>query len=201
MSIDATSTFDVWNGNPVYIDYLTGSGTVTLSINTGVNWAGARNLTVGVNNGSGSFSGVIAGNSSRDGGTLSLTGTVVNSGTMQFTGGAQISATSALFINNGFLDLMTAAPALPAHFINNGVVLDRSQVRVWQTIVTGTDFKVSIQGYTGHSYQLQRTDSIGAGSNWLSLGSAQAGAGQQITFADSGGVSGASRFYRILVSP
>ncbi len=96
LSIDATSTFDLWNGNPVYVDALKGAGNVIISLNTGVNWAGARSLTVGVNNGSGTFSGLINGNASSDGGALSLTkvgaGIQLLSGICHYSGPTLIQA-------------------------------------------------------------------------------------------------------------
>ena len=47
VNVASGATFDLWNGNAVYIDALTGSGTVT------VGYAGTETLTIGDNNGSG----------------------------------------------------------------------------------------------------------------------------------------------------
>lgn len=293
MSIDAASTFDLWNGNPVFIDALNGAGTVIITNNPSVNWAGARSLTVGVNNGSGTFSGLLAGNSATDGGSVSLTkvglgtqvlngpcrysgptlvqagtlvfggtnsgtasvevfsnatlqlaagalksgkvlvdaggtmagngmvgvplanngtvlvtngvlvfsGAVTNNGVMRFTGGAQLAATNAIFVNNGTLDLITAVQTLPANFINNGSVLTAQQVRVQRPVASGNGFSLQLQGYAGHNYQLQRSDLLGAGANWGNIGASQAGMDAVINFTNGSGAAGAQGFYRILVWP
>ncbi|MGA2259192.1 MAG: autotransporter-associated beta strand repeat-containing protein, partial [Thermoguttaceae bacterium] len=54
MNIAANGTFDVWDGNPVYIDALTGAGSLTKG-----QGSGSVTLNVGVAGGSGTFSGVI----------------------------------------------------------------------------------------------------------------------------------------------
>lgn len=293
LSIDATSTLDLWNGNPIYVDALTGAGTITISINTGVNWAGARSLTVGVNNGSGTFSGLISGQATSDGGALSLikagsgtqllsgigqysgatlvqagtlgisganlasssvevasnatlqlvggvlaggrlqvdaggslsgygavsnlvvndgtifatnagvvfTGIVTNNGTMRFSGGAWLGASNSLFINNGVLDLMTGAQTLPAHLVNHGTVLLRPAIQIKQASVTGGDFHASIQGYSGHEYQLQRAATPAPEAVWSAVGNPQTGAGGLLNFTDFSAVAAGQAFYRILVLP
>ncbi len=54
LHIAAGATFDVWDGAPVYVDALTGEGAVAKNQGNGA----TRVLTVGVNNGSGTFNGV-----------------------------------------------------------------------------------------------------------------------------------------------
>ena len=293
MAIDATSTFDLWNGNPVFIDALTGAGTVTITNYPGVNWAGARSLTIGVKNGAGTFSGLLAGNAAVDGGSLSLTkvglgtqilngpcrysgstlvqagtlvfggtnsataslevysnatlqltggslasgsthialggtllgygvvngkfvndgmvlatngtirlaGVVTNNGTIRILGGALLIATNAIFVNNGLLDILTGTQQLPTAFINNGTVLTGQQVRVKQAALSGNNFLTTIQSYTGHYYQLQRTDYLGPGANWNAVGLLYPGTGAVLTFTNIGGIAGSQGFYRILVSP
>ena len=132
------------------------------------------------------------------GGTLNITGDFVNNGTAIFTGGAALQV-GGTFTNNGFLDVMTGAQTLPANFINNGIVLDRSLVKVAGIARSGANFTVTIQGYAGHAYQLQRADTL-AGP-WTSIGASQPGADSVLTFTDTGGATGAQRFYRIAVGP
>ena len=87
--------FDIWDGNPVRIDALTGSGSITKA--HGGN--SPTLLTVGVNNGGGTFGGTIANASGQisltkaGGGTQILTGantysgaTTVDNGTLQVSG-------------------------------------------------------------------------------------------------------------------
>lgn len=96
LSVDATSTFDLWNGNPVYLDALNGAGTINITNSSGVNWAGARSLTLGVNNGSGTFTGLLGGNAAIDGGAISLTkvgtGTQILAGPCRYSGATLVQA-------------------------------------------------------------------------------------------------------------
>ena len=129
LDIDAASTFDLWDGYAVLIDGLKGAGSVTIGLNTSVNWAGGRSLTLGVNNGSGTFSGTIAGNPSVDGGSISLTkfgtgtqtlasvntyagGTTVNAGTLALTGGGTLGGGSVAIANGATLSIGHAAGAI-----------------------------------------------------------------------------------------
>ena len=293
LALDATATFDLWNGNPVFLDALTGAGTVTIANTSGVNWAGARSLTVGVNNGSGIFTGVIGGNALTDGGAISvtkvgagvqtlngacrfsgktavqagtlalggtlegtavvevfsnatlqlnggaitngtvqidaggalvgygsitapvvntgtilvtngtmrLTGNVTNYGTVRLTGGALLAATNGTFVNNGVLDIITGNPTLPAHFVNNGVVLTAQQARVAWVVKLGNAFQLGVQGYPGHNYLLLRALNLAPGANWTVVGSAQPGTGGMLTFTDPGPGSNAAAYYRIQVAP
>ncbi len=55
LNIAAGATFDIWDGNDARVDALTGAGTVAKNQGGGA----TRTLTVGVNDGSGTFSGVL----------------------------------------------------------------------------------------------------------------------------------------------
>jgi hypothetical protein len=72
---------------------------------------------------------------------------------------------------------------------------------VQQLAMSGAgNFALTIQGYAGHTYQLQRTASLVAPVTWTNVGAAQAGSGTPITFTDTS-ASGKSGFYQIEVSP
>jgi autotransporter-associated beta strand protein len=101
LSVEAGSTLDVWNGNAVVVDALTGAGTVTIGISGSPGWAGTRSLTVGVNNGSGVFAGTIAGNPAVNGGTLNVTKT--GTGTQTFSGSCTYTGTTT--VNGGLLNV------------------------------------------------------------------------------------------------
>lgn len=131
-------------------------------------------------------------------GALSVNGDVTNNGTIRLTSGAALNV-SGTFTNNGLLDMMTGTQTLPAGFVNHGTVLDSSRVRVDAASRSGQDFTVTIQGYEGHGYQLQATDSLMVA--WAAVGGSQNGTGSALTFTDNGGASGARKFYRISVSP
>ncbi len=106
-SLDVASggTLDVWDGNPVRVDALTGAGTVTISIlaGQGVNWAGGRSFAVGVNGSSGIFTGNVTGNGGSDGGSLALTkegaGTQTLGGTSTYNGGTTVNGGRLVLVN------------------------------------------------------------------------------------------------------
>jgi len=101
--MQVNGTLDVWDGNPVYVNALNGSGAVTLN-DWGTWWSGYKQLRVGVNGGSGTYSGSFNwGNASRslefikDGaGTQVLSNIVnqsfgkytLNAGTLEFNAGS-----------------------------------------------------------------------------------------------------------------
>lgn len=136
-------------------------------------------------------------------GTLTATGSVVNNGTIRFTGGATFDASAATsFTNNGVLDYITGNVQLPSNFTNgaNGTVLTPSLVKVKSVANSGTAVTITIDGYSGHSYQLQRGSSPSV-TSFTNLGTAQSGStGTTLTFTDSSPPAGQG-FYRVVLTP
>lgn len=132
-------------------------------------------------------------------GTLSGTGTVLNNGTLRLTGSADIPGGISL-VNNGVLDLMTWKGTLPVGFVNNGTVLDRSAVKVQALDIQLPNTKITIQGYSGHTYQLQFSDNL-TSNTWTNVGASVVGADAAITFTQAGGATAKHRFYRVVVDP
>ena len=132
-------------------------------------------------------------------GTLTIAGDVTNNGTAILTRTAALAVTGT-FTNNGLLDLLTGAPALPANLVNNGIVIDSSSLRMTSATKTGSTFTLTAQTYAGHTYQLQRADSLAA-PVWINIaGQAFTGDGTAHPFTDSA-ATGVQRFYRINVNP
>ena len=131
-------------------------------------------------------------------GTLTVAGPITNNGTVRLYGATGLSSTGN-FTNNGTLDLINSPPTLPAHFVNNGLVLDSSSLRTMSAAKTGSTFTVTVQTYTGHTYQLQRADSLTAPA-WTNIGAGQTGDGTAHPLTDPA-ATGAQRFYRINVIP
>jgi autotransporter-associated beta strand protein len=189
--------------SPQAFEVLSGAN---LSVQGGTISADAINIAAGATlTGSGTLNSDLNndGNVTCSSGTITVTGDVVNSGTMRFTGGSGIVATGN-FVNNGVLDLLTGAQGLPANLdsSSSGVIIDSSQVKVASASKVGNTFTVQIKGYTGHNYKLQRRASLTSGS-WTDIGSSQAGdsnAAQMLTFTDNG-ASGNQYFYRVSVNP
>jgi autotransporter-associated beta strand protein len=181
----------------------TGNGTLTLSGDD--TYTGATNVLDGILESTGTLSKTSSLTVSNGavfylaGGSLSVSGAVTNNGIFETSGTPTL--TSGSFINNGVLDLIDGPQTLPANFINNGTVLNASSVQARQVTMSGSNFTLTIQGYSGHIYQLQRTPSLTAPVTWTNVGAAQTGAGSPLTFTDSGGASGTQGFYQILISP
>jgi hypothetical protein len=132
-------------------------------------------------------------------GSLRVTNSLVNRGTLRLTGSASLFVGGS-FTNTGTLDIMTWSGTLPAGLVNTGTILDRSSITISSSGVSGTNFTATIQGYPGHDYRLQYRDDLASGS-WQNVGSSVAGAGVPINFTHSGGGAGQQRFYRVAVSP
>ena len=71
--------------------------------------------------------------------------------------------------------------------------------RILTAAKAAANFTLTASGYVGHTYQLQRTDTLSG--VWTNIGAQQNGAGATLTFTDLGGATGAARFYRLVVGP
>jgi autotransporter-associated beta strand protein len=165
--------------------------TPTVQIDSGATMTGCGTI-----NGDLQIDGTLA---SSCGGTIAVSGDVTVNGTMRLTNSTAITV-GGTFTNNGVLDILTGSQTLPANFVNNGVVLDSREVEDQALTLSGSNVVVTVVGYTGHNYQLQRSDSLNP-ENWTNIGAAQAGGGNTLTFTDVGGVSGTQRYYRVILSP
>lgn len=129
-------------------------------------------------------------------GTLTVAGSVTNQGTLRLLGHAQLILGGAL-INNGVLDIMNWSGTLPSGLVNNGVLLDRSAVKVESCAVKDGNFDLTIMGYGSHTYQLQGSNTL-TPATWNNIGSPQAGAGGILEFTD--GIGEGVKFYRVAVN-
>ena len=132
-------------------------------------------------------------------GAFSGSGSILVNGVLRLVGNATIAAGIAL-TNNGTLDIMTWSGTLPSGFVNHGTVLDRSLIRINAANVITNGFYLRIQGYLGHTYQLQSRDNLSSGG-WQNLGAPLTGNDTLITFTDSRGVTSSNRFYRVAIGP
>ena len=131
-------------------------------------------------------------------GSLTGSGALTVNGTLRLVGDAAVDFTGS-FINNGILDIMTWNGTLPAGFVNNGIVLDRSKVRIDSFHFSGNDFILSFHGYLGHQYQLQRNSDLSG--VWEDIGAPQAGNDAPMHLTDPIGATDHRFFYRIRVDP
>jgi hypothetical protein len=133
------------------------------------------------------------------GGQLAVSGSLTNNGTLLLTGNAQLNV-SGTFVNTGVLDIINWNGALPAGFVNTGIILDRSAVKVQSCEVNGADFTLTIMGYAGHGYQLEWTSDLNV-SAWTDIGPSKIGEGGLLVFTHTNGVVASRSFYRVRVSP
>jgi hypothetical protein len=130
------------------------------------------------------------------GGSLTVSN-VVNNGTLRLIGATALSI-SGTFTNTGTLDVMSWNGSLPSGLVNQGTILDGSLIAISDFELNGADFSATIQGYDGHTYQLQYHDDL-ASEGWLDVGTAIPGTGNPINFTHSGGATEDQRFYRVIV--
>lgn len=131
-------------------------------------------------------------------GSITGTGSLTNSGTLRLVGDATLAFTGP-FTNTGILDIMTWNGTLPPGFVNNGVVLDRSKVKVDSFEKAGNAFAVTLKAYSGHAYQLQRSESLTG--TWHDVGPPRQGGDAIITLTDPDGASQPHLFYRVSLQP
>jgi len=130
-------------------------------------------------------------------GTLTVAGSVTNQGSLCLLGNAQLTLGGPL-INSGVLDIMTWSGSLPSGFVNNGVLLDHSAIKVESCTVQSGSLNLTIMGYVSHTYQLQGSSTL-TPATWFNIGSPQAGAGEILEFMDTNGVGAGAEFYRVAV--
>jgi hypothetical protein len=128
-------------------------------------------------------------------GALNITSNLVNNGMLRLKGNAGLNVSGTL-TNNGILDIMSWTGTLPAGFVNSGTILDSSLVSVESPRVNGSEFQVTIQGYAGHTYQLQYRNNLTSGS-WQNVADTVAGTNAPLTLTDPGGAAAQQRFYRV----
>lgn len=106
------------------------------------------------------------------------------------------------FVNHGVLDLITAGPGTTLPIITGpGLVLTAESVRVKTASRVGGSATITLDGYTGHTFELQRTESLTAAFASVPGVATQPGAtGSTLTFVDPAAPTGGV-FYRVLVSP
>lgn len=202
---DATFAGSIVNGASPSRTTLIKDGTGTWTLSGACTYTGSTTVNDGVlkitGSASGSSSLTVADGATLylANGALSVSGNITNNGTMKLAGAATL-ATTGTFTNNGVLDFINGSFTLPVNFVNNGTVLDSSTVKVQESSVSGSDFNLTIQSYSGHAYQLQHRATLTSGT-WTNVGPPQSGTGSPIEFTDSGGAAGPSGFYRVEVSP
>ncbi len=155
MNLGPNGWFDMWRGNPVYIDALTGSGKFNDDDGYGVN----NYLTIGVNNGSGTWSGQISDQSN----TIFVIKT--GSGTEAFSGTNVYHGTTT--ISGGVLELANA------NAVENSTVV----VNVNNGLALATSSTYNVGGLSGSS-NISLT-AVGGGAAVLSVG----GNGQNTTYS------------------
>ncbi|MDQ6911454.1 MAG: autotransporter-associated beta strand repeat-containing protein, partial [Verrucomicrobiota bacterium] len=170
----------------------TGSGPVTIALGATLTGNGTIDGNLTIDSG---------GTAEIDGGVIRLNGENTNNGLCILKRGAQISGgPSSSFTNNGLLDVITGGTFTPPpSFVNNGTIVDSSVVRARSIAKTGTTLTITLNGYTGHTYRLQKSSSPSGFTDVV--GSDQQGStGTALTFSDTNAV-GPESFLRVIVDP
>jgi hypothetical protein len=133
--------------------------------------------------------------------TFTVNGSITNNGLIILSNGAHFTGTSPSFVNNGTLDIINAGTFTPPPgFENNGVILDASAARVASVSKFDNTVTVTIDSHTGHTYQLQYSPTLTAGT-FTNIGAPQTGStGTTLVFTDPA-ATGSSGFYRVVVAP
>jgi autotransporter-associated beta strand protein len=136
------------------------------------------------------------------GSPLTINGNYLNNGTMMVDGSSSLAVKlpsgGSGFINNGLLDIMDSPQTvLPAGYVNDGTILTSALVTVQSITKTGSNFSATIQSYSGHTYQLEKSTDL---NSWQTVGTLQAGTGSAIILSDTNASTGSS-FYKIGVGP
>jgi hypothetical protein len=124
---------------------------------------------------------------------------LTNDGTLTLLGSALLNISGA-FINNGTLDIMTWQGTLPPGLVNNGIILDRSAIRIEQVSMINSDLHILIHGYPGHGYQLQEAFGGNLSASWINVGGAITGTNMPVVFVTDV-LSNRQGFFRVTVSP
>jgi hypothetical protein len=134
------------------------------------------------------------------GGSLSLTGNVSNTGTLRLKGASNLTVGGTL-ANSGTLDTISSTGAVTGPIQNTGTVLDKDSVKLDPISVNGQDLSLTLQGYAGHTYQLQHDTSGKLSGPWENLNSPVTGDGSAVHFDITGAAASPAGFYRIQVDP
>jgi len=196
-----------FNAGAVVLNGSLGNTTVAVGANGALINNGVLNNNVsvsGVLTGTGTIHGSLVinngGQVNVSGGTLTVDGAITNNGLFVLRQGAQVGGLTG-FVNNGTVDLTTAGAFNPPNFTNNGTIIDSSVVKAKTAARAGSTFTITIDSYTGHTYQLQKSTTTPAGANFSGVGAAKQGStGTVLTFTDST-ATGTASFYRIVVDP
>jgi autotransporter-associated beta strand protein len=190
---------------------LAGAGAIDVASGATLNLSGgsvtASAVTVefgGVLTGNGTISGTVINNGTIRGNsagqTISFTGNLTNAGTIFVTSGAGFQVGGTL-TNSGTVDLLTSSSLLPGTLIEQGgTAFDSRSLKVSAVTLANGSASVTLPAFTGHTFQLQSTASLSPAS-WQNLGSPQTGStGTVLTFSDPSPPPNQG-FYRVQAVP
>jgi autotransporter-associated beta strand protein len=187
-SLTNATTVEVKSGATLHLTGTLTTGTLTIRAGGKLTGGGTINATV-INEG------LISANAAN----FIINGNLTNAagGTIRLTHGAGLTHSGGTFTNNGLLDLISAG-------VTNLVIapgtntLDATVLRGTFAWTPGSPATLTMTAWVGHTYQLQRTTDLIAGT-WESVGAIIEGDGTATAFTDATPPATGRFFYRIAV--
>ena len=132
------------------------------------------------------------------------TGNITNNGRLRLLDGATLIVSGTLS-NNGIIDASGYTGALPTNIVGGPSSQIIAKGYAPLSLTKGTSsVTVTIQGYAGHYYVLQSSDSLGSDASWTTPPNGYAPrtvSDGQVTITAAVNSSVGTRFYRVLIDP
>jgi autotransporter-associated beta strand protein len=179
--------FDMWDGNNVTVDALTGSGTVDEG------WNGGPNLTVGIANGSGTFSGTISNAQGMVSLTKTGTGIQTLSGSNSYNGATTVSNGKLLLGQGGSMGA-TAVSVTGGATYGMARTSSGASVQGGSTLSLGSGTTLNLQdGYT-NTMSFTSTGVLSGAGLYFDLGTTTADC-DILALTGAATVTGTNTFY------
>jgi fibronectin-binding autotransporter adhesin len=187
-SLTNATTVEVRSGATLHLTGTLTTGTLTIRAGGKLTGGGTINATV-----------INEGLISADATSFTLNGNLTNAatGTIRLTRGAGLTHSGGTFTNNGLLDILSAGVTNLA-IAPGSNVLDPTALRGTFAWSPGQPAVLTMTAWIGHTYQLQRTTDLVAGT-WESVGTPIEGDGTSTAFTDPTPPVAERFFYRIAV--
>ena len=130
------------------------------------------------------------------GGTLTISGTVTNNGSVIATNSADIEFLGPV-VNNGTINVINGSAHFPGGFINHGSYQDAGTVLTTPGVnLIGSDLVISFGCVSGKTYAVEYVDDL-MSTNWVALVDGVVATGGTTQITDTAAANLPQRFYRV----